>query len=148
MDIASNEVIAIIAFYLLIMAASIAVHVLFAVAAYNDARSKMNQNALMWALLIGFLGAIPGIIYLCIRNNPVREFVTCMKCGATYHGAYMNCPRCGEPNSFNAQYLNPFAEEQRHRARVLCIVAAVLIGLAVLFGIIMVVLAAAAANYH
>lgn len=144
----SNGIIAIMALYLLIIAASIAVHVLFAVAAYNDARSKMNQNALMWALLIGFLGAIPGIIYLCVRNNPVQEFVTCMKCGATYHGAYMNCPRCGEPNSFNLQYLNPFAEQQRNRARVLCIVAAILIGLVVLSGIIMVVLVVASANYH
>lgn len=143
----SNEVISIVALYLLVIVASIAAHVLFAVAAYNDARSKMNQNALMWGLLIGFLGAIPGIIYLCVRNNPLREFVTCMKCGATYHGAYTNCPRCGEPNSFNIQYLNPFAEQQKHRAKVLCITAAVLIGLAVLSGVIMVVLVVASASY-
>jgi ribosomal protein L37E len=118
----------------------IAARILFGVAAYNDARSKLNQNALMWGLLIGFLGLIPGIIYLCVRNNPTNEFVHCMRCGAGYHVAYTNCPRCGEPNSFHIQYLNPFAEQQRHRAKVLCIVAAVLAGLSVLGGIVTVVL--------
>lgn len=110
-------------------------HVLFAVAAYYDAKAKLNQNALMWGLLIGFLGLIPGIVYLCVRNNPAQEFVRCAKCGATYHGAYMNCPGCGEPNFMNVQYLNPFVEQQKHRAKVLCIIASVLLGLTV-FGLI------------
>jgi ribosomal protein L37E len=118
-------------FPLFMVASIIAVRVLFAMAAYNDALSKMNQNALMWGLLIGFVGLIPGIIYLCVRNNSASKFILCRRCGFTYFRGYMNCPKCGEPN-LNGQDLNPLSEQQRKRAEKLCIAAGVLIALEIL----------------
>ncbi len=119
-------------FPILMFASLIAVRVLFAVAAYNDALSKMNQNALMWSLLIGFLGLIPGIIYLCVRNNSLSKLIICKKCGFTYFWNYLNCPKCGEPNFFSEQEWNPLSGQQRKRAERLCIAAAALIALAIL----------------
>lgn len=83
-------------FPILLFAMLISVRVLFAAAAYNDAKSKLNQNAMMWGLLIGFIGLIPGIIYLCVRNNSESKFILCRKCGFTYLRSSMNCPKCGE----------------------------------------------------
>jgi hypothetical protein len=108
----------------------LAERVLFAVAAYNDASSKSNPDAIMWALLIGFLGLIPGIIYLCVRNSG-QGYAICCNCGCTYHMNDMNCPRCGAPNPMPAQYGNPFAAQQQHRAKALLIAALVLIGVGI-----------------
>jgi hypothetical protein len=112
----------------------LAVRVLFALAAYNDARSKNNPNAVMWGLLIGFLGFIPGIIYLCVRNSG-RGFIVCPRCGISYQGSYLNCPKCGESNPANSQYVNPFSSLQAHRAKVYLTVALVLIGVGILLSV-------------
>jgi hypothetical protein len=71
-----------------------AYHLLFAFAAYHDARSKENQDALLWALLIGFLGLIPGIIYLCVRNSG-RKYIRCPNCGCMHYAWEPHCPQCG-----------------------------------------------------
>lgn len=109
----------------------LAERVLLGFAAYHDARAKSNPDAAMWGLLVGFLGLIPGIIYLCIRNSS-RTFTVCTSCGCTHAAADMNCPKCGAPNPASSQYVNPFAEQQAHRAKVEFIIALVLIGLGVL----------------
>ena len=43
--------------------------VFLALAVYQDARSRYNNNALMWGLLVGFFDLIPAIVYLCLRKN-------------------------------------------------------------------------------
>lgn len=91
--------------------------IFLALAAYSDARSKSNGDALMWALLIGFIGLIPGIVYLCIRNT-VRSYTVCPNCGCSHLAAEPNCPRCGTPNPYTPQYNNPMAEQQAHQARI------------------------------
>ena len=115
----------------------LAERVLFAFAAYNDACAKDNSDAVMWALLIGFLGLIPGIIYLCVRNSG-RNFAICQNCGCSHYAGDQNCPRCGTANP-TPQFVNPYAPQQAHRAKVLLTVALVLVGvglIAAVFGIV------------
>lgn len=95
----------------------LASRILFAIAAYNDAMSKCNSDALMWALLIGFLGLIPGIIYLCIRNSQGR-MVCCPKCGYWHKAFDPVCPQCGEPNpAVQQQPANPYAQVYASKAK-------------------------------
>lgn len=113
----------------------IAMRVLFAVAAYNDAKSKDSPDAVMWGLLIGFLGLIPGIIYLCIRNTQQRK-VCCPKCGM-WHGALdAVCPRCGEPNNGAKMPGNPYLLVYAERAKKLLIAAVICLGVFLVFAVI------------
>ncbi len=112
----------------------IAGRVLLAFAAYNDARAKSNPDAVMWGILIGFFGLIPGIIYLCVRNSG-RNFIVCQNCGFSHYFGDMNCPKCGAPNQ-TPQYVNPFAAQQAHKAKVQLTVALVLLGIGVVAAII------------
>ena len=48
-----------IALYILVFLAAVAGSVLFGCAVYNDAKSKWNDNATMWGVLVGILGLIP-----------------------------------------------------------------------------------------
>ncbi len=99
----------------------IAMRVLFALAVYNDAVAKENHEATMWALLVGFLGLIPGIIYLCVRSSPQRK-VCCPRCGL-WHNAYETvCPRCGTPNPAPAiPQQNPYLLQNEQKAKKLLI---------------------------
>ena len=110
--------------------------VLFAVAAYNDACAKSNRDAVMWGLLIGFLGLIPGIIYICVRNSG-HEFVNCPACGFVHSTRDSNCPKCAAPNPICDQNANPLAAQQQHRAKILFTVALVFLGVAVLASVAM-----------
>lgn len=123
-------------FFICILALiSLAVHILLGLAAYDDARAKSNPDAVMWGLLIGFLGLIPGIIYLCIRNS-ARGYTVCTNCGFGHPATDLNCPKCGAPNPVATQNINPFAAQQAHRAKVLFIVALVLLGVTVLVSLV------------
>ncbi len=113
----------------------LAERVLLGVAAYNDARSKSNQDAVMWGLLIGFLGLIPGIIYLCIRNK-AHVYTVCTNCGFGHPVTDANCPKCGAPNQLAAQYANPFAAAQAHRAKILFIIAMILLAFILIVAIV------------
>lgn len=116
---------------------SLAERVLLAFAAYNDACAKDNSDAIMWGLLIGFLGLIPGIIYLCVRNSG-RNFALCQNCGCSHYAGDQNCPNCGAPNP-TPQFVNPHAPQQAHRAKVLMTIGLVLLGvglIAAVFGVI------------
>ena len=44
--------------YLLTLAVSITGSVMVGLAVYNDAKSKMSLNAVMWAMLVGILGSV------------------------------------------------------------------------------------------
>lgn len=116
----------------------LAARILFAMAAYNDAMAKNNSDAMMWGLLIGFLGLIPGIIYLCIRNSQQRT-VCCQKCGY-WHSPYQPvCPQCGEPNPTAVPAQNPYQQIYADRARkeliaaIICFAAMIVVS--IVFGI-------------
>lgn len=87
----------------------ISTRVLFALAAYHDALSKGNPDATMWGLLIGLLGMIPGIVYLCIRNS-VKPKVRCRNCGLLYDAWYQFCPVCGERSNSPVSTYGPYEE--------------------------------------
>lgn len=112
---------------------AIAMRILFALAVYNDGVAKENHDATMWALLVGFLGLIPGIIYLCVRNSPQRK-ACCPRCGL-WHNAYETvCPRCGTPNPTPAiPQQNPYLLRNAQRAKklliagIICLVVLILV---------------------
>lgn len=111
--------------------AFLAERILFGMAAYHDALSKGNPDAVMWGLLIGFLGLIPGIIYLCVRGSSGR-MVCCRKCGFWHRAVDPVCPMCGEPNPA-AQAMPLYSGMYASRAKkelvaaVICIAAAVVV---------------------
>lgn len=90
-------------------------HVLFALAAYHDAQAQGNPDALIWSLAIGFLGLIPGIVYLCIRGSG-RRMVRCSNCGYPHDASDFCCPKCGEKNPAAAQ-ANPYEQALGARAK-------------------------------
>ena len=51
-----DDDIRLIALYILVFLAAVAGSVLFGCAVYNDAKSKWNDNATMWGVLVGILG--------------------------------------------------------------------------------------------
>lgn len=109
--------------------------VLFALAAYYDACAKENADALMWALLIGFLGFIPGIIYLFVRNTGTG-YAICPNCGLGHSGRDFACPRCGATTPVRDPNANPMAPLQAHRAKVLMIIGFVVIAVMLVLGVI------------
>lgn len=113
----------------------LAQQVLFGLAAYNDARAKGNPDAVMWGLLVGFLGLIPGIIYLFVRNSN-HSYVVCQSCGFTHMASDFSCPKCGAPGAAPNQYANPLVAEQAHRARVLLIIAIILFVISIILSLI------------
>ena len=84
-----------IALYILVFLAAVAGSVLFGCAVYNDAKSKWNDNATMWGVLVGILGLIPGIIYLCVRNEPLKRIYVCHNCGWGNPLSARQCGHCG-----------------------------------------------------
>ena len=81
--------------YLLTLAVSITGSVMVGLAVYNDAKSKMSLNAVMWAMLVGILGWIPGIVYLCVRNKPLERIYACYSCGWGNPLSAQQCGHCG-----------------------------------------------------
>lgn len=81
--------------------------VLLGLATYNDAKARRNDSPAMWGLLVGFLGLIPGIIYLCLRNEGSRRMIPCVKCGWYIQMNMPGCPRCGAPNPYAAPMDSP-----------------------------------------
>lgn len=90
-------------------------HVLFALAAYHDAQAQGNPDALIWGLAVGFLGLIPGIVYLCVRSSG-RRVVRCANCGFPHDASDFCCPKCGEKNPAAAQ-ANPYEQALAARAK-------------------------------
>ena len=89
--------------YLLTLAVDITASVMLALAVYNDAKSKWNPNAVMWAVLVGILGLIPGIIYLCVRNEPLKKIYVCHNCGWGNPLSARQCGHCGAGLYYPAQ---------------------------------------------
>lgn len=125
--------------WFLLVGLSIVAQLFLAMAVYQDARSHYNSNALMWALLIGFLGLIPGIVYLCIRKKIGNTPVVCPHCGLCYAPFSGACPRCSAPNPtiFMDAYSDLMAAHKK--AKTYLTVAIVLWGSFILLTIILVV---------
>lgn len=105
----------------------LAERVLFALAAYHDALGKRNPDAAVWGLLIGFLGLIPGIIYLCIRTSG-RKMTACPRCGFLHYAADFRCPNCGEPGPAAQKPENPETADFAAKAKNELIAAVVVTG--------------------
>ena len=143
-------------FYLLIFLFSIAAQVLLACAAYQDAKSLNNKDAAMWAVLIGLLGWIPGIVYLCIRKSsgnsamPVQQI--CIGCRAPIAPGTNVCPYCGAQQPpmnpyLMAGYRSPEECAACHaRAKKLLIAGIVCFALAIVSAVIMAVVIVGALN--
>ena len=133
----------VISMLLLLFLLWISMKILFALAAYHDALSKGNRDAVMWGLLIGFLGLIPGIVYLCVRNS-VSTQVRCRNCGALYGSWYQFCPACGEKNNNPAPTFGPYAEVYEQKAKRELIAGIILAGMEVVLPVLWVMLFAVA----
>ena len=120
--------------YLLTLAVSITGSVMVGLAVYNDAKSKMSLNAVMWAMLVGILGWIPGIVYLCVRNKPLERIYACYSCGWGNPLSARQCRRCG------AGLYYPTEETARlqKKAKAFLIIGLVLWGLAAVGEIFMI----------
>ncbi len=108
----------------------LAVRILLGMAAYHDAQAKGNPEALLWALLIGFLGLIPGIIYLCVRDT-ARPMVCCPGCGRWHRSEEAFCPACGRPSASAPPQANPYAAILEDKAKKELIAAAVCFGVGI-----------------
>ena len=114
--------------------------VLLGLATYNDAKSRLNDSPALWGVLVGVLGFIPGIIYLCMRNNALNRLTACPNCGWATPLGQPACLRCGAPNPYLQGSMTPQQQQQlRHKAAVMLIWAIVLFVLAFIALIIFIV---------
>ncbi len=72
---------------------SIAVVVLIMVWVYKDAKARGDQNAVLWLVLVFFLGLIGLLIYVLAR--PKGELAPCGNCHNKKLTTLMKCPHCG-----------------------------------------------------
>ena len=133
--------------YLIAILAGIAVNVLLALAAYQDARARGNQNATMWGVLIGILGWIPGIIYLCTRNSARKQMMACPNCGAWHPVSVPNCPQCGVYNTYSYPFCNPETQVAARKAKRFLIAAIIVFGSAIILLILSIILFAVMMAY-
>lgn len=137
-----------ILFYLLLIAGSITCQILLGLATYNDAKARMNDNPVMWGWLVGIFGLIPGIIYLATRNNSSNRMIVCPNCGWANPGSAPNCARCGAPNQFMNQFLNPQAGELAHKAKLQLIWGLVILGVSIILCFVGIALFVGAASAY
>ena len=122
--------------WVLVFLMSVIVQVLFALAVYNDAKAKGNSDATLWALLVGFLGLIPGIIYLCLRGNAANKIISCPNCHFMHPITMTNCPQCGAPNYFSQPFYDPMIPAYRKKAKNFLIAGIVCFAVAVILFLI------------
>ena len=125
--------------FLLLPLLLIASAVFFGLAAYQDAKSLNRTDATMWGLLIGFLGLIPGIIYLCIRKNaprPTPMQQVCVNCRTPLYPGAQQCPACGAtqpppmypaPAYYPQAFLSPEQCAVHHRLAKKFLIAAIIL---------------------
>lgn len=127
-----------VVFIVVVSLIGIAAQVLLGLATYNDAKARGNSDPVMWGLLVGILGWIPGIVYLCVRNNPANRPLNCPQCGFVHRMADPCCPQCQAQNPYSAPFQNPLAPQWAHRAKLLLIWAIVAYAATILVTIILV----------
>ena len=116
---AMNAMMGFIVMIVFVCLVGVAAQVLLGLATYNDAKARGNNDPVMWGLLVGFLGWIPGIVYLCLRNNNANRLMTCPQCGFVHRVAEPFCPQCRVQNPYSAPFQNPLTQQQAHRAKLL-----------------------------
>lgn len=115
----------------------VAQRALFGLAACHDAQAMGNPDAVIWGLAVGFLGMIPGIVYLCVRSSGQR-LVRCRNCGYPHDAADYCCPKCGEKNP-EASGADPYAPVLQMRVRRELTGGIVVVGVGVLLAVLMIV---------
>jgi len=110
--------------------------VVFSFGLYKDAEGNYNQNPLMWALLSGFLGLIPTIIYFCVRTKNSYRFA-CPHCRNPLQVPTPVCPFCR--NAIDSSAIppeNPAYVELRRKGKNQMITGAILYGLTIILTIV------------
>lgn len=130
---------------LIIGLAGVGFQLLLAFSVYNDAKARGNTEPLMWALLVGLLGWIPGIVYLCMRDSAKNRMIVCPNCGEVHPIGIPNCPKCGIYNTYCYPFYNPETPVVAKKAKKLFVAAMILLGVIVLLTILFVVLMVAGA---
>jgi hypothetical protein len=80
-------------FFLFIVVGLIALHIAILVWVARDAKSRGLDNAILWMVLVIFMGVIGLIIYLLAR--PQGPLVRCATCGNSRMAVSARCPYCG-----------------------------------------------------
>lgn len=125
---AAGVIVLTLVFFLLIFGAVVGSSIFFALAVYNDAKARWNPNAVLWAVLTGVFGSLFGLIYLFVRNEPLKRFYTCHSCG---WGNPLSSPRCGHCGA-ELYYPNQESARLQNRAKNFLIAALALFGGALL----------------
>jgi len=122
-----------VVFYLLIFASMIAAWVFAALAVYNDAMSRFDKDATMFALLVGFFGMIPLVVYAVMRSGRQPGKV-CFQCNQVSAANMPGCPFCGAPAMYDPNHpavLSRLARRRRY------IIAAIVCGAIMILSFIM-----------
>jgi hypothetical protein len=80
-------------FVIFVVVAAIALNVAILVWVARDAKARGMDSAILWMLLVFFLGLIGLVIYLLAR--PQGNMVQCPNCGNKKLQASVRCPHCG-----------------------------------------------------
>ncbi len=80
-------------FLIFIVLAAIAINVAILVWVARDAKARGMDNAVLWMLVVFFLGIIGLVIYLLVR--PQGNMILCPNCGNKKLQASVKCPHCG-----------------------------------------------------
>lgn len=74
--------------------AGIASRLFLAFCIYNDAKYRQDENAVLWAVLSGFIG-FAALVYIIIKVSSKNQFKRCVQCGEAIAPDGQFCPRCG-----------------------------------------------------
>ena len=74
---AMNAMMGFIVMIVFVCLAGVAAQVLLGLATYNDAKARGNNDPVMWGLLVGFLGWIPGIRFRTHSRSSRRTAQNC-----------------------------------------------------------------------
>jgi hypothetical protein len=80
-------------FLIFLVIAIVAVNVAILVWVARDAKARGMDSAILWMLLVFFLGILGLVIYLLAR--PQGNMVPCPNCGNKKLQAALKCPHCG-----------------------------------------------------
>jgi hypothetical protein len=80
-------------FVFILVIALIALNVAILIWVARDAKARGMDGAILWMLLVFFLGIVGLIIYLIAR--PQGNLIPCPNCGNKRLQASVRCPHCG-----------------------------------------------------
>ena len=80
-------------FLIFIVLAAVAINVAILVWVARDAKARGMDSAVLWMLVVFFLGIIGLVIYLLAR--PQGNMIPCPNCGNKRLQASVKCPHCG-----------------------------------------------------